>query len=85
MKRGCFNSPYHRPIKGRELRANWCATHALAHSIQYQKIKLTVAPENEPALRLYQSEGFQLIDSERNYFGDGEERLVMVYQRESTA
>ncbi|KJR21286.1 GNAT family N-acetyltransferase [Vibrio navarrensis] len=59
--------------------------HALAHTGQYQKIKLTVAPENEPALRLYQSEGFQLIDRESNYFGDGEERLVMCYQRESTA
>jgi [ribosomal protein S18]-alanine N-acetyltransferase len=41
------------------------------------RIELVTHPENEPALRLYSSFGFEVKSRHENYFGDGEPRLVM--------
>ncbi len=42
-------------------------------------VKLTVDPLNQPALSLYQSMGFTVLEEEANYFGDEESRLVMEF------
>lgn len=39
---------------------------------------VSVAPDNHPALRLYQAAGFRLTEQYRDYFGPGQNRLVMV-------
>jgi ribosomal-protein-alanine N-acetyltransferase len=39
---------------------------------------LSVAPDNHPALRLYQASGFCLAERRRDYLGPGQDRLVMV-------
>ncbi|MGW7525771.1 GNAT family N-acetyltransferase [Streptomyces sp. NPDC054783] len=39
---------------------------------------LSVAPDNHPALRLYQASGFRLAERRRDYLGPGQDRLVMV-------
>jgi ribosomal protein S18 acetylase RimI-like enzyme len=41
------------------------------------RIDLVTHPENEIALRLYRSFGFQVEARKENYFGDGEPRLVL--------
>jgi [ribosomal protein S18]-alanine N-acetyltransferase len=41
------------------------------------RIELVTHPENEAALRLYGSFGFEIKSRHENYFGDGEPRLVM--------
>ncbi|HAS6046587.1 TPA: GNAT family N-acetyltransferase [Vibrio vulnificus] len=51
--------------------------YALARQSHYQKIYLTVAPDNLPARAIYQSCGFEILTEEENYFDDGESRLVM--------
>lgn len=38
---------------------------------------VSVAPDNHPALRLYQAAGFCLAEQYRDYFGPGQDRLVM--------
>ncbi|MCG9706779.1 GNAT family N-acetyltransferase [Photobacterium damselae] len=45
----------------------------------YDRLLLTVDPENQAALTLYQSVGFQVIAEELDYFGEGEARLQMAY------
>ncbi|MCS0025096.1 MULTISPECIES: GNAT family N-acetyltransferase [Vibrio] len=40
-------------------------------------VKLTVDPNNQPALSLYLSLGFKVLKEEAHYFGDEESRLVM--------
>ncbi len=40
-------------------------------------IKLTVHPENRSAITLYRKLGFRAAETEDNYFGNGEPRLVM--------
>jgi ribosomal-protein-alanine N-acetyltransferase len=42
-----------------------------------RRIDLVTHPENENALKLYQSLGFEVESREENYFGDGEPRLVL--------
>ncbi|WUH95235.1 GNAT family N-acetyltransferase [Streptomyces sp. NBC_00433] len=41
-------------------------------------VRLTVAPDNHPALRLYHESGFCLAERRRDYLGPGHDRLVMV-------
>jgi len=40
-------------------------------------VKLTVDPNNYPALSLYFSLGFKVVEEESHYFGDKASRLVM--------
>ncbi|MCQ4503850.1 GNAT family N-acetyltransferase, partial [Vibrio parahaemolyticus] len=42
-------------------------------------VKPTVDHINQPALSLYQSMGFTLLEEEANYFGDEESRLLMEF------
>ena len=57
------------------------ARSALSHVFDMTKgaprIDLVTHPENEPALRLYQSLGFAIESCRDNHFGDGEPRLVL--------
>ncbi|EHQ35466.1 GNAT family N-acetyltransferase [Methanoplanus limicola] len=43
-----------------------------------KKICLTVSPANEPALLLYQRYGFTPEERIKDYFGEGEDRFLMV-------
>lgn len=42
-----------------------------------EEIFLTVAPHNESAVRLYKKLEFEEIGTDSNYYGDGEERVLM--------
>ena len=63
------------------VRGRGFARSALSHVFEMAKgaprIDLVTHPENEPALRLYQSLGFVVESYKDNYFGDGEPRLVL--------
>ena len=41
-------------------------------------IRLSVSPENAPARALYQKFGFTVIATEPGYFGEGQDRLIMI-------
>ncbi|MHB9019994.1 MAG: GNAT family N-acetyltransferase [Minisyncoccota bacterium] len=43
----------------------------------YKRIDLVTHPENERAIKLYESFGFIIESRKENYFGDGEPRIVM--------
>lgn len=45
-----------------------------------KKLWLTVAPDNKVALALYQKFGFQSAKTEADYYGKGEDRLLLVKQ-----
>jgi ribosomal protein S18 acetylase RimI-like enzyme len=49
----------------------------LAQSLHYERLELSVSPENESAVRLYERLGFQATDSIKDYLGPGEDRLLM--------
>ena len=63
------------------VRGRGYARSALSHVLEMTRgaprIDLVTHPENEPALRLYQSLGFVVESYKDNYFGDGEPRLVL--------
>jgi len=40
-------------------------------------VMLTVVPTNLAAIRLYEKLGFKFVEKVDNYFGPGEERIVM--------
>jgi len=40
------------------------------------EILLSVSPDNLPARRIYQQHGFQIIGEKKDYFGEGEDRLI---------
>ncbi|MCP1662170.1 MAG: N-acetyltransferase [Methanocalculus sp. MSAO_Arc1] len=42
-----------------------------------QEICLTVSPKNTGAIALYESRGFQRVSFEAEYFGPGEDRMIM--------
>jgi ribosomal protein S18 acetylase RimI-like enzyme len=44
-------------------------------------IDLVTHPENAAALNLYESLGFKVTSRKKDYFGDGEPRLVLVRRR----
>jgi [ribosomal protein S18]-alanine N-acetyltransferase len=54
-------------------------SHLLAElkAMEIQKVFLTVSPENEHAINLYTSTGFELLSNESNYFGEGSSRNIM--------
>ena len=41
------------------------------------RVELITHPENAPAVNLYQSLGFEIVERKDNYFGDGEPRILM--------
>ncbi|KUG09243.1 hypothetical protein ASZ90_016616 [hydrocarbon metagenome] len=41
-------------------------------------IRLSVSPENAPARALYRNYGFTVIATEPGYFGEGQDRLIMI-------
>jgi ribosomal-protein-alanine N-acetyltransferase len=45
-------------------------------------IDLVTHPENERAIKLYESLGFVIGERKENYFGDGEPRIVMTLRRQ---
>ncbi|MGM0428902.1 MAG: GNAT family N-acetyltransferase [Pseudomonadota bacterium] len=49
----------------------------LAQSLHYERLELSVSPENKSAVRLYEEFGFQTTDSMKDYLGPGEDRLLM--------
>ncbi|WP_072054571.1 GNAT family N-acetyltransferase [Aliivibrio fischeri] len=50
---------------------------AIATAKEYDRLLLTVCPKNKKAYALYQSYGFYLLKEEQDYFGLGEDRLVL--------
>jgi ribosomal protein S18 acetylase RimI-like enzyme len=54
-------------------------SHLLAElkEMQVQRVFLTVSPENERAINLYNTVGFELLFNEPKYFGEGSSRNVM--------
>lgn len=50
---------------------------ALARSLGYKQMELSVAPDNTSAVSLYQSFGFETIQTVRDYLGPGQDRLLM--------
>lgn len=53
----------------------------LKKMVKYKRAELVVHPHNSPAISLYLSLGFIIEDWCKNYFGDGEPRLMMVYKK----
>ncbi|MGE5250040.1 MAG: GNAT family N-acetyltransferase [Bacteroidota bacterium] len=45
--------------------------------LKLPKIRLTVRMSNEPAIRLYEQEGYRSVDIWKAYYNDGEDGLVM--------
>ena len=41
------------------------------------RMKLTVRMSNEPAISLYEQEGYRSVDIWKRYYNDGEDGLVM--------
>jgi ribosomal protein S18 acetylase RimI-like enzyme len=64
------------PARGRGF-ARSALSHVLEMNRHAPRIDLVTHPENERALRLYQSLGFAIESYKDNYFGDGEPRLVL--------
>lgn len=50
---------------------------ALARSLDYKQIELSVAPDNTGAVSLYQSFGFSTTKMVHDYLGPGQDRLLM--------
>ena len=47
------------------------------HEIGVDRVRLTVAPDNETALAMYRSLGFRATGSVLGYFGPGRDRVLM--------
>lgn len=53
----------------------------LKKMIKYNRAELVVHPHNSSAISLYLSLGFIIENWCKNYFGDGEPRVMMVYKK----
>ncbi len=47
-----------------------------------QTIRLSVSPGNQPALSLYRKQGFEQEKCIQDYFGPGEDRIIMKKERD---
>jgi ribosomal-protein-alanine N-acetyltransferase len=62
---------YHRRGFGRAL------LRACEARLKQPNVRLTVRMSNEPAIQLYEREGYRTIDIWKNYYNDGEDGVVM--------
>jgi ribosomal-protein-alanine N-acetyltransferase len=51
--------------------------HACEEKTKLPRMKLTVRLSNEPAISLYEQEGYRSVDIWKRYYNDGEDGLVM--------
>jgi ribosomal protein S18 acetylase RimI-like enzyme len=51
--------------------------HACEEKTKLPRMKLTVRMSNEPAISLYEKEGYRSVDIWKRYYNDGEDGLVM--------
>ena len=51
--------------------------HACEEKTKLPRMKLTVRMSNEPAISLYEKEGYRSVDIWTRYYNDGEDGLVM--------
>src|SRR5512138_2405123 len=51
--------------------------HACENKTNLPSMKLTVRMYNEPAISLYEKEGYRSVDIWKRYYNDGEDGLVM--------
>ena len=51
--------------------------HACEEKTTLPRMKLTVRMSNEPAISLYEKEGYRSVDIWKRYYNDGEDGLVM--------
>ena len=51
--------------------------HACEERTKLPRMKLTVRMSNEPAISLYEKEGYRSVDIWKRYYNDGEDGLVM--------
>ena len=51
--------------------------HACEEKTRLPRMKLTVRMSNEPAISLYEKEGYRFVDIWKRYYNDGEDGLVM--------
>jgi ribosomal-protein-alanine N-acetyltransferase len=51
--------------------------HACESRTRLPRMKLTVRLSNEPAISLYEKEGYRSVDIWKRYYNDGEDGLVM--------
>lgn len=56
-------------------------TEVLVELEGFERIDLVTHPDNEKALKLYQSLGFVVESRKENFFGDGEPRLILVLKK----
>lgn len=71
---------------GQKHRGNGYASELIRHCLDQsrQVVKLHVNPANEKAIGLYQKLGFEIVEERANYFGKGEDRLIMSHQQMDT-
>lgn len=75
-------------VTRRDLRRQGVAARLLTHAIERSRMSglrsvcLEVRVSNGPAIALYRRFGFMDMDRRPNYYPDGEEALLMVYQVE---
>jgi ribosomal-protein-alanine N-acetyltransferase len=66
-----------------EYRGRGLGKKLLTYSLQQlmktgiKEVELTVEPDNEPAINLYQQHGFKKVDYRADEYGPGEDRIVM--------
>jgi ribosomal-protein-alanine N-acetyltransferase len=61
--------------------AKKAAAELLEELKDYQKVDLAVHPKNSNAVSLYKSLGFVGIETKENFYGDGEPRLMMEFEK----
>lgn len=76
-----FNGLIVKPEFQKQGIATKAMTIALSELEDKKRVDLKVHPHNKPAIMVYLSLGFGIESWKDNYFGDGEPRIIMVYQK----